>query len=587
MALSAHAPSCVGIFISHRHQDRHIADVLRDELAALSQDLVQVFFSAEMQGGEPYRQWIRSSIKQSDVLLLLLTEAGPLTQWCSYEVGRFLQKCEERGDELKNRFVCLKNVYLNAPPGPIEEFQAVEGNADALYQFFVDLLEKGTYTGGRPIIAPYNGFYAKARESAATLARAMSPVISKVHFHGRLVVEFHDGQHRHEDPRIVFADRDFADIASKLGCTADANTLSELRAATADTPAAIWLEELDEFISKDATRRSEPRLPVLTTFQDSNGVKYIPLISGMQKINDEPQTIEILFVVMPDALRDVIELEKRDPLAMRQYEIIKLLRMGRRFRYDIVDPFLHDIEQVRIDEAKGEFDEDYFQRKCQKYLSRLQRLLQEGNENRYRTYSFTSDILDLPNEEYLEELYFDYSLVKFRDAIEKLDLKEMRRSLKAFRTHHKKFMLTAAEAYLRKLDEMKPRDVTRADVIAAAFATSKATERGLRSLLLTYQGNPLQLDTQSSPLVIGRDEGCGLVVAGPLVSRRHAVVEATGGKFSLTDQSANGTFVIAADGQTFFLKREMVTLPGSGTIVLGEKPGANAAATVAFSHQIL
>lgn len=473
MAGSDSAPERFGIFISHRHQDHYIADILREQLVSISRGAVQLFFSPEIQGGAPYREWIRDSIARSDLLLLLLTDNAPLTQWCGYEVGRFLQRCEERG--LSNRFVCLKNASVIAPPGPIEEFQAVDGETEPLYEFLLDLLEKGVYCGGRQIVKPFDDFYAQVRRGAARLAEAMSPALSTRRFHGRLVINFHDGHRLFDDPQIV-SDLDFAEIAGRLGCPADAETLGAFRAAVAGTPAEVWLEELEAFVGGDAQGPGGPQLPVLSAFQDSNGVRYIPVIAEFCKINDQPKTVELLFVVMPDALRDIIELEKRDPLAMRQYEIIKLLRVGRRFRYDIIDPFLHAIEQAKIDQANAKFSEEKFRRTCQRFLVRLQRLVREGAENGYRTYSFTSDVLDLPSEDYMEKLYLDYSLIGLTDAIERLDLKEMRRALKTFRALNKRFMLVAAEAYLRKIDEMKPRDVRRVDVIPAAFGTATAAD---------------------------------------------------------------------------------------------------------------
>jgi hypothetical protein len=48
----------------------------------------------------------------------------------------------------------------------------------------------------------------------------------------------------------------------------------------------------------------------------------------------------------------------------------------------------------------------------------------------------------------------------------------------------------------------------------------------------------------SSPIVVGRAQGCELVFGGPAVSRRHAAFERVGGEWHLQDlRSLNGTYV--------------------------------------------
>lgn len=50
-------------------------------------------------------------------------------------------------------------------------------------------------------------------------------------------------------------------------------------------------------------------------------------------------------------------------------------------------------------------------------------------------------------------------------------------------------------------------------------------------------------DIPARGMVIGRDDDCDLVVAAQNVSRRHAVIRKVGTGYTVTDESANGTFV--------------------------------------------
>ena len=89
-------------------------------------------------------------------------------------------------------------------------------------------------------------------------------------------------------------------------------------------------------------------------------------------------------------------------------------------------------------------------------------------------------------------------------------------------------------------------------------------------LILTYRSNTLKLDLESSMINLGRGNNCELIISGDLISRFHATIGVRRGKFVLTDQSTNGTFVRTLEGQNYFLRQEELTLFGSGVISLGK-----------------
>jgi len=95
-----------------------------------------------------------------------------------------------------------------------------------------------------------------------------------------------------------------------------------------------------------------------------------------------------------------------------------------------------------------------------------------------------------------------------------------------------------------------------------------------RSVSLTLGGKTARIDTAGRPLVLGRTQG-DLVVPDSLVSRQHATIEATRGKFFLTDASTNGTFILFDHGAHTALRRESGELTDSGWIGLGRPPTAD------------
>ena len=99
---------------------------------------------------------------------------------------------------------------------------------------------------------------------------------------------------------------------------------------------------------------------------------------------------------------------------------------------------------------------------------------------------------------------------------------------------------------------------------------------------LRYLGTEFVLDhRERSSATIGRGEENDLVIKGNLISRLHARIEA-GKKFMLVDQSTNGTFVQAQNGEEAFVRREAMPLKGTGMIGLGRVPEPQSQHTVEF-----
>jgi hypothetical protein len=103
--------------------------------------------------------------------------------------------------------------------------------------------------------------------------------------------------------------------------------------------------------------------------------------------------------------------------------------------------------------------------------------------------------------------------------------------------------------------------------------------RNAARLVLSFRTATVELSDQRKSVTIGRADDNDLVIKGNLISRIHAKVEMRRGKFMLTDQSTNGTFLQDVQGNEVFLRRDSTELSGEGTIGLGraEQPGASLA----------
>jgi hypothetical protein len=115
--------------------------------------------------------------------------------------------------------------------------------------------------------------------------------------------------------------------------------------------------------------------------------------------------------------------------------------------------------------------------------------------------------------------------------------------------------------------------------IAMAGRESKKSAR----LRLRFQGQELVVDESRTQITIGRAEDTDIVIKGNLISRLHARIEFSRNKFVLIDQSTNGTFVRASDGEEAFIRRDSMQLKGDGYIGLGKAPEANSPQSIGFT----
>ena len=105
---------------------------------------------------------------------------------------------------------------------------------------------------------------------------------------------------------------------------------------------------------------------------------------------------------------------------------------------------------------------------------------------------------------------------------------------------------------------------------ASSFTNPSRIEE-LSNLTLTYTGKDHSIPVDTTSYLMGRGNDCELIVKGDLISRYHSRIEHRRGKYIITDQSTNGTFIRTTGGQSIFLRREEFTLFGSGYISLGKK----------------
>jgi adenylate cyclase len=121
-------------------------------------------------------------------------------------------------------------------------------------------------------------------------------------------------------------------------------------------------------------------------------------------------------------------------------------------------------------------------------------------------------------------------------------------------------------------------DVTRMSTAVVAAQESAGRMR------LSYRNQTLVMDAERTQVVIGRSKTADIAVDETLASRSHVKIEQRRGKFFITDQSTNGTYVRAGKHEAF-LRREEMPLTGKGAISLGRSFRENPTDVVYFSTE--
>jgi class 3 adenylate cyclase len=104
---------------------------------------------------------------------------------------------------------------------------------------------------------------------------------------------------------------------------------------------------------------------------------------------------------------------------------------------------------------------------------------------------------------------------------------------------------------------------------------SRDKSRKPRRLSLRANGKEVVVGEGRKSVTLGRADDNDVVIKGNLISRVHARVESSRDRFTLIDESTNGTFVQTSAGDEIFVRRDSTVLTGEGTIGLGRvaQPG--------------
>jgi class 3 adenylate cyclase len=122
-------------------------------------------------------------------------------------------------------------------------------------------------------------------------------------------------------------------------------------------------------------------------------------------------------------------------------------------------------------------------------------------------------------------------------------------------------------------------------VVGNAWAVPAQAVVAHSRLVVRMGGRELEVSDTHPSLTVGRGGQNELVVDNFQASRLHARIDYRNGRYLLSDQSTNGTWVSEAAKEPRLVRHDTVDLAGSGTIAFGHLPAPGETDLVRYSLQ--
>jgi hypothetical protein len=325
-----------GVFISYSFEIESLARKIKDKLQVLDDNnRLDIFLASEL-GGRQYRSEIDKRLKSDQILLLPYPHRSMKLDWVCFELGSFRRE---------GKPVCIMNTNLDKPPEQIADWNAFKANTEDLRRFFDMLFDKGEFTNKtkiNPKITSDPEYRKRLQEAVAEIETEFAAFrLDETFFTSRIEIASPPAlsptgarlpTKLSFDTALVNGSGETLEI---FGVQSGASWDMLKRACDGHTNSA-WLAEIEE-----VPNRAKHKVVVrtLSPFRTKQRRSFIPVISRIENIDSVPSKLNIIFVEITEKTRispDVVG--NYDAMPARWKTLFVLLDMGRRFRWEVIDP---------------------------------------------------------------------------------------------------------------------------------------------------------------------------------------------------------------------------------------------------------
>ena len=320
------------VFISHRTAYGAVARALKQVIETTSGGKIDVFISEEIPLGNEWRHSIEKHLREGQSLFLIYGAPYEDWSWCFYEAGYFTAVNPPPSDR---KIYCLIRPDI-AKPNPLSHLQMVTGNGQLIREL-MDLFQRNAIKFDED----------QLRERAGKLEQGLFGQIRE--FEGY--------------PRIYFtaSDAEFANggISAKATFTGDDNVLGDLFTVQASSVPWCkiqklaysdagkqnfvykWLEETAQIIL--AAREDQSMAPQCVLI-GRGGRRFRTLLHRARTQGDGIYSCE--FLAIEEVGGPLTGLPKR------QLSLLTGIRMGYRFRSEVIQKFSNDVDTLSAEERQ-------------------------------------------------------------------------------------------------------------------------------------------------------------------------------------------------------------------------------------------
>jgi hypothetical protein len=299
--------SPIGIFISHRLEDKDIATKIKSKLENdFVENMVEVHVCEETQGEKSWRGWIERTVSESRIMIFLYTvEHQEAWRWCMYEIGLF--NGLKIGD-CNRKVICLMNPHIKKLPSPIENMTPYVADKKGLKNFLKHLLYNKKFTQNVLI---------KEEARTSEIDDAFKDALNEInrtflkcrlyieHYDYRITIDLSADNHQANNPLIdqakIYGDGKTMEI---LNITNEERRWPYFYRKFKKIRQATWLDEIKTFA--EVSERSDPNDRILNPFIIEKYKRknwWLPVVSSIERMRPvdpegrhEVKKINVIFI---------------------------------------------------------------------------------------------------------------------------------------------------------------------------------------------------------------------------------------------------------------------------------------------------
>jgi len=371
------------IFLSHHETETELAERIREFLKRVSQQIEVHTYVQKAKADTDYRRWINEAVEPANMFMFLYTDDTRELSWVAHELGLYLGTHKGLMGEAGQGnppVICIKSRDIVKMPAVMSNIAPISATEDEISELMEELLAKGKYSNQT---RPANDTLSpgKLQKEIDTEAKALAGMFrSKIqtqYFADRLIFknvcavprnEFHQeifpdnhavrrvyNPDRHSDEEYVL---DFGntiietnDHVKRILHLPDDCCWNDIVRIAKQTDEAGPSDRFDlarEILRHASSERFQDAASMMLAEVEIDGQIIIPIISRVEMRDRLPITYCLLMIPDPRSRHDDIANQDRLADAFAQdLKLILLLRVARRFRWNVVEPFVWKIRLFR------------------------------------------------------------------------------------------------------------------------------------------------------------------------------------------------------------------------------------------------